>query len=69
MFNPFLKNINSSDPLIISLKGLSKLFVGELIEFSKQIMYEKKDTVQWLENAIQPKYIYEIINRGFLKFF
>jgi hypothetical protein len=68
-FNPFLKNINSSDPLIVSLKGLVKLFIGEIIEVSKQIMYEKKDNVQWLDNAIQPKHIYESIYRQFFKLF
>jgi len=68
-FNPFLRNINSSDPLIISLKGLTKLFVGELIEISRQIMYEKKDNVQWHDNAIQPKHIYESVDRQLLKFF
>jgi hypothetical protein len=67
-FNPFLKNINSSDPLIISLKGLMKLFIGEIIEISKQIMFEKKDNVQWLDNAIQPKHIFEGINRQFINF-
>ena len=68
-FNPFLKNINSSDPLILSLKGLVKIFVGEIIEISKQIMFEKKDNVQWLDNAIQPKHIYESINRQLFSFF
>jgi len=68
-FNPFLKNINSSDPLIVSLKGLMKLFIGEIIEISKQIMYEKKDNVQWLDNAIQPKHIHESIYRQFFKLF
>nr|UXY87647.1 transcription initiation factor IID SU beta [Cryptomonas curvata] len=67
-FNPFLKNINSSDPLIITIKGLMKLFIGEIIEISKQIMFEKKDNVQWLDNAIQPKHIFESINRQFLNF-
>lgn len=51
--NPFLKNINSSDPLIISIKGLAKFFVGEVIEISKQKMYEKKKSVEWIENPIQ----------------
>jgi len=50
--NPFLKNINSSDPLFISMKGLAKLFIGELIEISKQIMFEKNDTVEWFENPL-----------------
>ena len=67
-FNPFLKNINSSDPLILSLKGLMKLFIGEIIEISKQIMFEKQDNVQWLDNAIQPKHIFESINRQSLNF-
>lgn len=39
-FNSFLKNINSSDPLIIAIKSLTKSFVGELIELSKQLMHE-----------------------------
>mmetsp|Transcript_4797 Transcript_4797/g.11548 ORF Transcript_4797/g.11548 Transcript_4797/m.11548 type:complete len:133 (+) Transcript_4797:900-1298(+) len=51
--NPFLKNINSSDPLIISIKGLTKFFVGEMIEICKQLMYEKKDSEEWVENPIQ----------------
>lgn len=67
-FNPFLKNINSSDPLILSLKGLMKLFIGEIIEISKQTMFEKQDNVQWLDNAIQPKHICESINRLSLNF-
>ena len=67
-FNPFLKNINSSDPLIITLKGLMKLLIGEIIEISKQIMFEKKDNVQWLDNAIQPKHIHESINRQFINY-
>jgi len=50
--NPFLKNISSSDPLFISMKGLAKLFIGELIEISKQIMFEKSDTVEWFENPL-----------------
>lgn len=56
-FNPFLKNINSSDPLILSLKGLTKLFVGELVENAKQVMFRKKDTVKWMENSIQYNHI------------
>ncbi len=50
--NPFLKNINSSDPLVISIKGLAKFFIGEVIEISKQIMYEKKKSVEWTQNPV-----------------
>lgn len=55
--NPFLKNINSSDPLFVSMKGLAKLFIGELIEIAKQIMFEKSDTVEWFENPLHFSHI------------
>nr|UXY87157.1 transcription initiation factor IID SU beta [Cryptomonas sp.] len=68
-FNPFFKNINSSDPIIISLKGLIKIFIGELVETSRQIMYERKDNVQWLDNAIQSKHIFESLDINLLDIF
>ena len=37
-FNSFLKNINSSDPLIIAIKSLTKSFIGEVIELVKQFL-------------------------------
>ena len=56
--NPFLKNINSSDPLFISMKGLAKVFIGEIIEISKQIMFEKNDTVEWVENPLLSSHLF-----------
>jgi hypothetical protein len=63
--NPFLKNINSSDPLFISIKGLAKIFVGELVEISKNFMMEKNDVIDSLESPIQ---IYHL-RVGFQKYF
>lgn len=54
-FNPFLKNINSSDPLIIAIKSLTKSFIGELIEFSKQLMSEFEENVDWKEAPLSKK--------------
>jgi len=65
--NPFLKNINSSDPLFISMKGLAKLFIGELIEISKQIMFEKNDTVEWFENPLHCSHLFDGLKRYLLK--
>ena len=56
-FNSFLKNINSSDPLIIAIKSLTKSFVGELIELSKQLMHEFEETVDWKESSLSKKII------------
>jgi len=56
-FNPFLKNINSSDPLIIAIKSLTKSFIGELIEFSKQLMSEFEENVDWKEAPLSEKMI------------
>jgi len=56
-FNPFLKNINSSDPLIIAIKSLTKSFIGELIEFSKQLMSEFEENVDWKEAPLSKKMI------------
>ena len=63
--NPFLKNINSSDPLFISIKGLAKIFIGELIEISKQIMIEKNDVIDFFDSSLQAIHI----NFGFKKYF
>mmetsp|Transcript_65879 Transcript_65879/g.157191 ORF Transcript_65879/g.157191 Transcript_65879/m.157191 type:complete len:130 (+) Transcript_65879:1216-1605(+) len=57
--NPFLVNINSSDPLIISIKGITKFFIGEIIEISKEIMHKKNDTVEWIQNPLEPFHIRE----------
>mmetsp|Transcript_48814 Transcript_48814/g.97733 ORF Transcript_48814/g.97733 Transcript_48814/m.97733 type:complete len:133 (-) Transcript_48814:174-572(-) len=51
--NPFLKNVNSSDPLIISIKGLAKFFIGELTETTKQIMFEQRQSVEWTESPLK----------------
>lgn len=67
--NPFLKNINSSDPLIISIKGLAKFFLGEVIEISKQIMHEQADSVEWIENPLQISHIIHSIKSYFLSNF
>lgn len=56
-FNSFLKNINSSDPLVIAIKSLTKSFVGELIELSKQFMHEFEETVDWKESSLSKKSI------------
>ena len=56
-FNSFLKNINSSDPLIIAIKSLTKSFVGELIELSKQLMHEFEETVDWKESSLSKRSI------------
>jgi len=53
--NPILKNINSSDHLLISIKGLAKLFVGEVIERAKTNMYILNDSVDWIEQPVQKK--------------
>jgi len=63
IINPFLKNINSSDPLFISMKGLAKLFLGELIEISKQLMFEKNDTVEWFENPLHCSHLFNGLKR------
>jgi xanthosine utilization system XapX-like protein len=55
--NPFLTNINSSDPLVMSIKGITKFFIGEIIEISKEIMHRKNDTVEWVQNPIQISHI------------
>ena len=53
--NPYLKNINSSDPLIIAIKSLTKNFIGELVEFSKQLMFEFDENLEWNETPITKK--------------
>jgi hypothetical protein len=54
---PFLVNINSSDPLVISIKGITKFFTCEIIEISKEIMHKKNDTVEWIQNPIETSHI------------
>jgi hypothetical protein len=56
-FNPYLKNIISSDPLIIAIKSLTKSFISELIEFSKQIMSEFEKDINWNQTSISKKII------------
>nr|UXY86734.1 transcription initiation factor IID SU beta [Cryptomonas paramecium] len=63
--NPLLKNINSSDPLIIGLKCLLKSFVGELIEICRKIMYEKKDSTQWNNSPVHSAHLNEVLSRFF----
>jgi hypothetical protein len=55
--NPFLKNINSSDPLFISIKGLAKIFLGEIIEISKQFMMEKNDVVDPKDSSLHINHV------------
>jgi len=66
-FNSFLKNINSSDPLVVSIKSLTKLFIGEIIDISKQLMFEIRDSLKWIDNPINLKHIYIFIERSFGK--
>jgi len=56
-FNPFLKNIKPLDPLIIAIKSLTKSFIGELIEFSKQLMNEFEENVDWKKAPLSKKMI------------
>jgi len=67
-FNSFLKNINSSDPLIIAIKSLTKSFVGELIELSKQLMHEFEETVHWKESVLSKKSIKFAFRLGIVGF-
>lgn len=60
-FNPFLKNINSSDPLIIAIKSLTKSFIGELVEFSKKLMHQFEESVDWRETSINKKIIFQAL--------
>jgi len=64
-FNSFLKNINSSDPLVVSMKSLTKLFIGEIIDISKQVMFEVRDSLKWIDNPINLKHIYLFIEKSF----
>lgn len=63
IFNPFLKNINSIDPFFITVKGLTKLFIGELIEYSKQVMYENSDSTNCLKKIISLQLMLKSINK------
>ena len=65
--NPSLKNINSSDPLIIAIKSLTKSFIGELIEFSKQLVYEFEGDFDWKEALISKKFIYYALKLNLFK--
>jgi hypothetical protein len=58
---PNLKNINSSDTLVISIKGLVKLFIGKLVERSKKRMLASNDSVDWSENPIQIEHLFQIM--------
>ena len=58
---PNLKNINSSDTLVISIKGLVKLFIGKLVEKSKKRMLASNDSVDWSENPIQIEHLFQIM--------
>jgi len=49
------------------MKGLAKLFIGELVEISKQIMFEKNDTVEWYENPLHFSHLFEGVKRYFSK--
>jgi len=64
-FNSFLKNINSSDPLVVSIKSLTKLFIGEIIDISKQMMFEIRDTLKWIDSPINLKHIYTFTESNF----
>jgi len=55
--NPFLKNILSKDPLFTSIRAIAKSFIGNLIEISKQIMFELADTLDWMGEPIQPLHL------------
>ena len=66
-FSPLLKNINSSDPLVISLKGIAKLFIGEMIEISKQIMFEKNEDYNWINDPIKPSDLVDIFENQEIK--
>ena len=55
---PSLKNINSADPLIIAIKSLTKSFIGELIELSKQLLYELEEDFDWKDALISKKIIF-----------
>jgi len=55
---PSLKNINSADPLIIAIKSLTKSFVGELIELSKQLLHELEKDFDWKDALISKKIIF-----------
>ena len=65
--NPSLKNINSADPLIIAIKSLTKSFIGELIEFSKQLVYEFEEKFDWRQALISKKFIYYALKLNFFK--
>jgi hypothetical protein len=66
--NPFLKNINSSDPLVIAIKSLTKNFIGELVEFSKQLMFEIEENVEWKETPISKKILKRALKLSFFNY-
>lgn len=66
-FNPFLKNINSSDPIIIAIKSLTKSLIGELIEFSKHLMHELEEDVEWTEIPVTKKILKYALKLSFFK--
>ena len=66
-FNPFLKNINSSDPLIIAIKSLTKSLIGELIEFSRHLIYEFEENLNWMETPVSNKIINYSLKYSFFK--
>mmetsp|Transcript_31673 Transcript_31673/g.71236 ORF Transcript_31673/g.71236 Transcript_31673/m.71236 type:complete len:138 (-) Transcript_31673:1238-1651(-) len=55
--NFVLKNITSVDPLIIAIKGLAKIYIGEKIEKSKQLMFEYEDTSHWTNSSVQNNHL------------
>lgn len=64
-FNSFLKNINSSDPLIIAIKSLTKSFIGEVIELVKQFLHELEESVDWKESQVSKKIIKHALRLSF----
>jgi hypothetical protein len=66
-FNPFLKNINSKYPINIAIKSLTKSLVGELIEFSKHLIYELEEDVEWTETPASKKILKCALKLSFFK--
>jgi|EP00802_Teleaulax_amphioxeia_P008120 hypothetical protein len=66
-FNSFLKNINSSDPLIIAIKSLTKSFIGEVIELVKQFLHELEESVDWKESQVSKKIIKHALRLSFFE--
>ncbi|CAC27024.1 transcription initiation factor IID SU beta [Guillardia theta] len=60
--NVVLKNITSMDPLIIAIKGLAKIYIGEKIEKAKQVMFEIEDTSRWMSSPIQNNHLIKSLN-------